>query len=467
MKTSLMTAAAGALAVAGCTAPQTEALSFAADVQGTWLTDGYGNLLVIRPDAVDLYDFLPGVCVPVDSTSDDPELADLVREIGIRRQDEALEIRLPLETHMRRARRLPSLPDTCGSPPDKSPGGVVEAAIRFFETHYAFMDLHGVDWPTRKRVARSAVRANMGEGELFELLTEMLGDIPDGHLGLTDDDGFVTRSFSPNSGPTTEALFPPGISERTRERRGDRFFGAYWTQTVPEQVLEGAGTRVANDRIQYGLLDGDVGYLAIITMGGYTEKETVAAELAVLNDALDEALTAFETAGVRAVLLDLSVNLGGLDQVATAIAARFATEPMRAYTKWAADAEMPVRTEKIVTPSGAVRFSGPVHLLTSDLTISAAEIATMALRALPQTVHHGSATNGSLSDILEKRLPNGWTLELSNEVYLDHTGAHWEGPGIPPDQPIEMFDLSTLDGDHSAAVRTVLDHIRAAAPARR
>ncbi|MEL7416222.1 MAG: S41 family peptidase, partial [Pseudomonadota bacterium] len=114
-----------------------------------------------------------------------------------------------------------------------------------------------------------------------------------------------------------------------------------------------------------------------------------------------------------------------------------------------------------------VRFSGPVHLLTSDLTISAAEIATMALRALPQTVHHGSATNGSLSDILEKRLPNRWTLELSNEVYLDHTGAHWEGPGIPPDQPIEMFDLSTLDGDHSAAVRTVLDHIRAAAPARR
>ncbi|MEL6680985.1 MAG: S41 family peptidase, partial [Pseudomonadota bacterium] len=99
-------------------------------------------------------------------------------------------------------------------------------------------------------------------------------------------------------------------------------------------------------------------------------------------------------------------------------------------------------------------------LLTSDLTISAGEIATMAFRALPQTVHHGSATNGSLSDILEKELPNGWTLELSNEVYLDHTGAHWEGPGIPPDRPVQVFDLSDLDGDHSAAVRTVLARMR-------
>ncbi|MEL6680322.1 MAG: S41 family peptidase, partial [Pseudomonadota bacterium] len=361
MKTSLMTAAVSALTVVGCAQPQTDALAFAPDVQGAWLTDGYGNLLVIRPDAVDLYDYLPGLCVPVGGTDDDPDLAALVREIGIRQQDGALEIRLPFESHMRRAERLPGLPEACSNEPDASPAGVVEAAIQFFEAHYTFKELHGVDWPTRKRRARAGLRSDMGDEDLFALLTEMLSDIPDGHLGLTDDVGFVTRGFSPNSGPTMEVLFPTDVSEGERERIGDRFLGAYWTETVPEQVLGGQGTRVANDRIQYGVLDGDIGYLAVLTMGGYTEEETVGAELAALDAALDEALTAFEAAGVSAVLVDLSVNLGGYDQVATAIAARFATEPTVAYTKWAADAEMPVRTEKVLAPAGDVRFSGPMH----------------------------------------------------------------------------------------------------------
>ena len=63
-----------------------------------------------------------------------------------------------------------------------------------------------------------------------------------------------------------------------------------------------------------------------------------------------------------------------------------------------------------VEPAGGVRYLKPVTLLTSDVTVSAAEIFTMAMRALPTVTHRGDTTFGALSDILAKPLPNGSTV---------------------------------------------------------
>lgn len=49
----------------------------------------------------------------------------------------------------------------------------------------------------------------------------------------------------------------------------------------------------------------------------------------------------------------------------------------------------------------------------------------------------GSNTEGIFSDILEKKLPNDWTLNLSNEIYQDINGTCYESIGVPPDKKIE------------------------------
>jgi carboxyl-terminal processing protease len=92
--------------------------------------------------------------------------------------------------------------------------------------------------------------------------------------------------------------------------------------------------------------------------------------------------------------------------------------------------------------------------------VSAAEIFTMAMRALPNVTHVGQTTRGSLSDQLTKRLPNGWRLTLSNEVYLDATGAAWEGIGIPPEVPIQVFPEQEQTATVVPAVWAVVDCIR-------
>ena len=40
---------------------------------------------------------------------------------------------------------------------------------------------------------------------------------------------------------------------------------------------------------------------------------------------------------------------------------------------------------------------------------------------------------GITSDVLEKKLPNGWDLYLSNEILVNYKGDCFEGVGVPPD----------------------------------
>ena len=146
---------------------------------------------------------------------------------------------------------------------------------------------------------------------------------------------------------------------------------------------------------------------------------------ASLELALDRAMTLFE--GVKAVIVDVSMNDGGHDTIARSIASRFVAEPTIAYSKYAGDSATEKPQPIYILPSGKHRFTGPVYLMTSHATLSAGEVFVLAMRSLPNVIQIGEATNGSFSDALSKPLPNGWMLSLSNEIYLDSTGAGWEG----------------------------------------
>jgi carboxyl-terminal processing protease len=82
-------------------------------------------------------------------------------------------------------------------------------------------------------------------------------------------------------------------------------------------------------------------------------------------------------------------------------------------------------------PQGKRQFTGPVYYLQSDYTVSAAEIFSLAMMALPNVTRVGTPTYGVLSNALEKKLPNGWSVGLSNEVYVAVDGNLYEGRGIP------------------------------------
>jgi carboxyl-terminal processing protease len=96
-------------------------------------------------------------------------------------------------------------------------------------------------------------------------------------------------------------------------------------------------------------------------------------------------------------------------------------------------------------------------LVTSDFTVSAGEDFTMAMSQLPNVTHRGSRTRGAFSDMLEKGLPNGWKLTLSNEAYLDASGRNLESIGVTPEDPISIFGGDDLDTSHLRAIARIVD----------
>ena len=79
------------------------------------------------------------------------------------------------------------------------------------------------------------------------------------------------------------------------------------------------------------------------------------------------------------------------------------------------------------------------------------------MRAWPQVTHIGEATNGALSDVLEKPLPNGWRVELGNEVYTDSSGDSYEVTGIPPHIEVPIFSLPQRQIGQDSGLNAALD----------
>jgi carboxyl-terminal processing protease len=223
---------------------------------------------------------------------------------------------------------------------------------------------------------------------------------------------------------------------------------------VLDTVLQGKGHRAANDKLLWGRA-GDVGYLNLLSMGGFgaTRGDTTA-----LDAALDDAIAAFD--GARAVIVDISNNDGGGDRIAQHIAGRFADALRLAYTKIGFGAQSVEPQPFHVEPSKRARYLGPVYLLTSDITLSAAEVFALYMRALPNVTHVGGTTRGAFSDMITKPLPNGWTLLMSAEVYRDPAGENYEVRGLPPQVKREVFPPDDLTGGHARAVRGLMDEIR-------
>lgn len=59
------------------------------------------------------------------------------------------------------------------------------------------------------------------------------------------------------------------------------------------------------------------------------------------------------------------------------------------------------------------------------------------MKDLPNVKIIGTSSQGALSDILTKKLPNGWSLDLSNMRFYDKNMVCYENIGIPVDVEVQ------------------------------
>ena len=232
----------------------------------------------------------------------------------------------------------------------------------------------------------------------------------------------------------------------------------YWKHDIRE-ILGKRPKTVGRDGIKYGITPNNVGYIAIMAEGNYVRGGNLEKDVQAAHRIMNEILSSFTEQNVKAVIVDVSANMGGYDAVSLAIAGHFTDTEHLAYSKEAGDAIEPAVTPLYVRPAQGARFTGPVYVLTADLTRSAGETLTLALRALPNVTHAGQRTRGALSDEFYKALPNGWYISMSNEIYKDPKGRVWEGIGIEPEIPLTVFRTDDPTIGHVAAVREILKRI--------
>lgn len=415
-------------------------------LNGVWRAQGYGRLLVLQSGTITLYHAAGPYCYR--DPSPDAGSDESLRLVTIVSPDRIAFAETPEQTRYV-FDRIAALPAACLTKRSWTPAEIGRLVAATFANLYPGFGHRGRTLAGLS-AAIGTLPPNADNTALYDRLAAALLTLDDAHVGLEATINGKERSVESGEAPSIIAARQDtalGADPATRERT--------WSQHYRNGIvalLDGGGHHVANRRILWGRI-GRVGYINIVTMGAFSS-ESASDGTAELDAALDDALTAFQ--GLRGVIVDVTNNRGGYDVISLRIASRFADRRRLAFEKQAIGATVPFQPFH-VAPSASVRYLGPVTLLTSDITVSAGETFTLAMRALPNVRHAGKRTRGALSDQLAKPLPNGWILTLPAETYRATDGHMYEGIGISP-------NLTTRNskGDHAASVAQIAKSMESA-----
>jgi carboxyl-terminal processing protease len=280
-------------------------------------------------------------------------------------------------------------------------------------------------------------------------------------------DGFRQYLFDPSllSQPEFQAMEARMFEAAGRAESVDAFrrsFNRMWREGPISHVnaqtaqapVEQAVTYFDTMRVGEGArLDwnGDIAVLTVNTMMGLDTIEQIDAAYAEIAARNPSALIidlrangggAFALVPLVQHLLDAPLDVGAFvgrpwaaaEDRAPTLADAQAVEP---WTGWSIrDFWRSIREERItrltLSPQGP-HYGGPVYVLISNSTASAAEIAADALKGVGRTTLIGERTEGQVLSQMPVDLPHGLHLFLPIADYYSFRSGRLEGQGVAPD----------------------------------
>lgn len=395
-----------------------------ADQRGIWRATYGGSIITLTPFTAKLYTESSASCVHQLSFPAHLKLVEWAEGAVVAADGDQMELSIDGTLDPIAYSRIDALPNACGpASPDASSADVFDALWAAMDEHYAFFDLHGVDWDARRALAPTV---ELSDDALYSLLQDTLAGLDDGHVQLGTTLGYHSPSIRPGWLPAGTTLNRDRLWQTARDVVG--------MNLTPINLTE----------IEYTLLPDGIGYVMIRGMGFDTPFGALSEP--AMARAFDEAATALNDA--TAIVIDLRYNPGGSDTVSFGVASHFIDAPLDVLTKTTRNGDtQSAPFTATVHPFDGTPLTQPTLVLTSQLTGSAAEILTMAMRDMPQVTVMGENTSGGLSDVLGFSLPNGWELGLSNQTYRTMDGSLYEGTGLPPDIPFTIESAPLVAGE--------------------
>ena len=402
-------------------------------LEGVWRSRGYGMILSIEPKRYTLYEETAVSCLPVHS-GPLTELARRYEDLTVSTHRQAFAVRRATGVSRLGFYRIKALPETAAATEQREqddPEYNFEVFWHSFAEQYALFELKNVNWEKLYRQLRPRVSSATGPEELFATLTAMLHRLHDGHVRLHSPSAYYSAGAQPALYQRLETEL-----EATDDRREVSVYlgelREWLHDLIHEEYLASQFRHGNHHLVEWGRLNPTTGYLHLRAMAGQSGAEGhPARDLAAVDALMPQVLA--QLGQLPHLVVDLRGNGGGYDGVALRFAAYLIDRKRLAFTKSARWGERFTQPQRVyVTPAQSGTYGGELFLLTSELTASAAEIFVLSLLQRPGLTLIGEPTQGILSDTLERHLPNGWHLTLSNEIYRAFDGCHYEDAGIPP-----------------------------------
>lgn len=400
---------------------------------GFWRSDGYGFLIEIRGSHMKAFETTSISCLLAWSAERDSALSKegvtvFAREkglvtIGAGPSHDQRTMQLSYSVSPIGLQRLAQAPETCSQPMLDTPSNNYAVFWQTFSEQFALFPAYPVDWGRVDREYRPRVTSRTVPEELFKVLTEMVDPFHNAHIDVRAK--AIGREYWGYK-PTSDVL-------QTKHADAIR-------QIIETRYLDGKLHLYCNGNVGYGTIHDKIGFLRILSFENYTAEE--------LEPALDEIFS--QSSKLKGLIIDVRINEGGSDAYGLAIASRLTGTRYFAYSKVARNSlngplSFTAPESSWVPSTSRPGFLGEVVLLTGPDSFSAAETFAMALmNRKPSVTRIGEDTQGVFSDKLRRRLPNGWSFALPNEVYLTQSGKSYDVIGVPPDIRVPVFDANDV-----------------------
>ena len=283
------------------------------------------------------------------------------------------------------------------------PIGNFDQLWKIIDERYCFLDYKGIDWKKIGERKRKFIEPEMDDRDLFQVLSDMLYELQDGHVNLTSTDNQTHFDFWLDS--------PRNFSEATIE--SNYYLGQNYQQT--------AG-------VKYKILNDKVGYI-------YYEKFSEGID----NNDLDRVFSYFSNC--KGLIIDVRQNSGGNATNSAKIASRFTEKKI--LTGYICHKTGPGHNDFsepyaiYLEPAKGIRWQKKVAVLTNRHSYSATNDFVNHMRCLPNVTIVGDKTGGGSGMPFSSELPNGWTIRFSASPHFDKNMNHIEW-GINPDVKVDI-----------------------------
>lgn len=301
--------------------------------------------------------------------------------------------------------------------------GNFDALWSIIDQHYCFFEDKDLDWDEVGSRYRARIRPDMQYQEFFELCSDMLDELKDGHTNLSSWFGtsYYRKWWSD---------YPQNFNWRLIQQ--------YY---LDFDYHTGGG-------FSYKILaDGKAGYCRYASF-------SMAASDSFINNMM------LNMRDCKALILDLRDNDGGELTNVERIVSHFIVDPVCAgYIRHKTGPGHNDFSEPYgyyYDPAKGVRWLRPVIVLTNRSTFSAANNCVQVLKDLPHVTTVGDTTGGGSGMPFSSNLPCGWSVRFSATPIYDAAMNITEN-GIEPDIFVDMNPLDEFEGRD-----TILDVVIAA-----